>query len=246
MLTLLFQGKRQAYQLLLSHTSRRDDVGHTRLAAGDRTRLIKRYNVHFSGFFQRNSCLEQDSVFRAHAVADYNRNRRSQSQCTRAADNQYGNTSRQCESKRLSCQQPDNRCHHCDRDNRRDKHAGNPICNLGDRRFRRRRVADHADDLRQGGIFTDSGRLTAQITRLVDRCRRNRVTLCLIHRNTLAGQCCLVDRACSFQDHTVHRDIFTWAYNKYITLLYLVNRNLCFHSIPDDNSCLRCQFHQSL
>ena len=86
----------------------------------------------------------------------------------------------------------------------------------------------------------------AQITRLVDRCRRNRVTLCLIHRNTLAGQCCLVDRACSFQDHTVHRDIFTWAYNKYITLLYLVNRNLCFHSIPDDNSCLRCQFHQSL
>ena len=27
-----------------------------------------------------------------------------------------------------------------------------------------------------------------QITRLVDRCRRNRGTLCLIHRNTLPGE----------------------------------------------------------
>ena len=115
-----------------------------RLAAGDRTRLIQRYNVHFAGFLQRNRCLEQDSVFRAHAVADHNRNRRRQSQCARAADDQHGNTSGQRKSERLSSQQPDNRCHHCDSDNRRDKHAGNPVCNLGDRRFRRRRVADHA------------------------------------------------------------------------------------------------------
>ena len=71
--------------------------------------------------------------------------------------------------------QPDDRGHQRNADDNRNENAGNLVGDFGDGRFGCGCIADHADDLRQRGIFTDARRLTVQKAGLVDRGRRNGV-----------------------------------------------------------------------
>ena len=147
MLTFLFQSKCHLKQLLFAYAFRRNDIGYFRLSACDRTGLIECYDLYFSCFFQRNSCFKHNSMLCTHAVSDHDRYRSCKPEGTRAADNENRNRSCQGISEGLTCQHPHNKCDHCDRDNRRHKYTGNFVCDLGDRCFCSRRVADHPDDL---------------------------------------------------------------------------------------------------
>ena len=146
-LALSFQCISKSQKFFLRDTLCRYHIRYFRFPACDGSGLIQSYDLHFTGLFQRYRRLEHDSVLCTHSVTYHNGNRCRKSQCTRAADNEYGNTSCQCESNTLTCDQPYDNCNHCNRNNRRHKYPGYTVCNLCDRCFGCRRITDHLNDL---------------------------------------------------------------------------------------------------
>ena len=245
-LALSFQCISKSQKFFLRDTLCRYHIRYFRFPACDGSGLIQSYDLHFTGLFQRYRRLEHDSVLCAHSVTNHNGNRCGKSQCTRAADDQYGYTSCKRVAESLSGKQPYDRRNYRDQDNHRYKYTGNFICNLRNRRFCRSRIADHLNDLRKCGIFPNSGCLAFEETGLIHGCCRYLVTFCFVNRNTLSGKCCFIDCTGSFQHDTVYRYIFTRSYYKDIAFFHLVDGNLCLHTIFQDNSCLRSQLHQTL
>ena len=76
----------------------------------------------------------------------------------------------------LSGQKPDNGCDDRNRDDCRYKYAGNPVCDLSNRRFGGRRIADHFDDLGECGVFAYTGCLAADKSGLIDGGSGNKIT----------------------------------------------------------------------
>ena len=150
--------------------------------------FIKCHNLRFSGFFQRYSRLEENTVLCSHSVTDHNSNRSGKSKRTGTADHQYGYTPRQSKSHCLTGDKPCNNGYHCNGNNSRDKHTRYLVRNLCNGRFRRSRIADHLNNLRKRGIFTDSCRFTADKPRAVQRSGGNCVTDRFINRYALTCQ----------------------------------------------------------
>ena len=121
MFTLLFQIKSRLKQFFFAVSICRNHIRYLRFSTGDRSCLIQCYHIGFSGFFQRYGCLKHNTMSGTHAISYHDRHRSGQSQSTRAADYQNGNTSCQCKSHTLSGQQPDQDRSHCDRNNSRNK-----------------------------------------------------------------------------------------------------------------------------
>ena len=84
MFTLLLQRAGFPDQLLFRISVRGADVCHLRFAGGDGSGFVQRNDLYPAGVFQRFTGLEQDPVFRAHAVTDHNRHRGCQPQGTGA------------------------------------------------------------------------------------------------------------------------------------------------------------------
>ena len=245
MFTLLFQCSCQLQQCIFLVSRFAYQIRYSRFTTCDGSRLIQSHDLYSSGFFQRNSGFKQDTIFCSHTVTNHDCYRCGKSQCTRAADNQYGNTSCECVAESLSGKQPYDCCNYRDQDNHRYKYTGNFICDLRNRRFCRSRIADHLDDLRQCGIFPHSRCLTADKSGLVDRSCRYQVTLFFIHRDTLSGQRRFIDCTVSFQNLSIHRNTFTRADNKDISFFHLLDRYGDFFFSFDQNGCLRCQIHKT-
>ena len=146
-LALSFQCISKSQKFFLRDTLCRYHIRYFRFPACDGSGLVQSYDLHFTGLFQRYRRLEHDSVLCAHSVTNHNGNRCGKSQCARATDNEYGNTSCQCESNTLTCDQPYDNCNHRNRNNRRHKYPGYTVCNLCDRCFGCRRITDHLNDL---------------------------------------------------------------------------------------------------
>ena len=106
MLTFLLQSICQAQKFFLSHSLSRDHIRHFRFAACDRSGLIQRNDLCLARLFQRDGCLEHNTVFRSHTVSDHDRHRGCKPECTRAADDKHGDSSRKRKSDRLSRDQP--------------------------------------------------------------------------------------------------------------------------------------------
>ena len=245
MFALLFQCPCQFQQCFFIISWFAHKIRYPRLPACDGSCLIQCHNLHSSGFFQRNSGFKEDTIFRSHTVTNHDRYRCGKSQCTRAADDQYGYTSCKRVAESLSGKQPYDRRNYRDQDNHRYKYTGNFICNLRNRRFCRSRIADHLNDLRQCGIFPHSRCLTADKSGLVDRSCRYQVTLFFIHRDALSGQCRLIDCTVSFQDLSIHRNTLARANHKDISFFYLFDRYGDFFFSFHENGGLRCHIHKA-
>ena len=96
--------------------------------------LVQGNDARPARVLQTCGSFEQNAVFRAHAAADHDGDRRGKAQRTRAADDQYGNTSCQCIADILSGKQPYDRRNYRDQDNHRYKYTGNFICDLRNRK----------------------------------------------------------------------------------------------------------------
>ena len=224
----------------------RNDIRYLWLPAGDRPSLVKCHDLHLACFFQGNGGLEHDPVLRSHSISYHDRYRRRQAQRARAADYQYRDSSCQCKSYTLSRNQPYQDGYHRYAYYRRHENAGYPVCHLGNRRFGGCRVADHLNDLGKGRILPHPGGLAPKKSRMIQGCRRHRVSHFLVHRYALPGQRRFIDRAAAIQHDAIHGNILAWPYYKDVSLSHLVYGYFCLHAVSDDRRSLRRQLHQTL
>ena len=143
-------------------------------------------------------------------------------------------------------QQPHDRRHDGDRDDRRDEHARDLVGRLGDRRLRRRRVGDHADDLAERGVLADAGGFAAQEAGAVDRRGRHAVAGRLVDRDALTGEGGFVDGARAVQHGAVDRDALPGADDKDIAPFDLRGGDLHLFAVADDGRRLRREGHEAL
>ena len=190
--------------------------------------------------------FEQNAVFRAHAAADHDGDRRGKAQRTRAADDQHGNAPRKRKGEFPAQQQPDDCCDKRDGDDRRDEHTRNLVRRFGNRRFRRRRVGNHADDLAERGILADAGGLAAEEARAVDRRGGNAVAGGFIDRDALAGQRRFVDGACTIQHNAVNRDALARTDDEHVALANLRGGDFNLFAVTDHRRRLRRESHETL
>ena len=189
----LFQRGGKGQQIMTRQAVGGDKIRYTRLASGDGAGFIECDNLGLAGFFERNGGLKKNAVLCTQTVADHDGNRSRQAQRTGAADDQHGNAARQRETDRFAAEQP-NRCRKDGKsDDGRHKYAGYLVGNLCNRRFCRRRIGNHFDNLRKGRILADARGFAAQETGLIARCGGNAVANGFIDRNALSGQRRLVD-----------------------------------------------------
>ena len=101
------------------------DVGHARLALGDRPGLVEHDGVELVRGLERGAVADQDAVLGALAGADHDRRRRRQAERARAGDDQHGDEVEQGVGERglRSEGQPDDERERGDADDRRDEVA---------------------------------------------------------------------------------------------------------------------------
>ena len=233
-------------QLLLRHAGSGNEIRDLRLAGGDGAGLVECDDARPARMLKARGRLEKDAVLRAHAAADHDGHRRGQTQRARAADDEHGDAARQREGEFAPDEQPHDRRHDGDRDDRRDEHACDLVSRLGDRRLRRRRVGDHADDLAERGVLADACGLTAQEAGAVDRRGRHAVAGRLVDRDALTGQGGFVDGARAVQHDAVDRDALARADDEDITLFDLRGGDLHLFAVTDDGRRLRREGHEAL
>ena len=246
MLALLLQRGGQRQQLALGHALRGEDVGDLGLTAGDGASLIQRHDLGTASSLQRSGRFEEDAVLGTQAVAHHDGHRGGKAQRAGAADDQDGNAAGQCIAQLMAQQQPDDGGEHGNGDDGGYKEAGNGIGDLGDGGFGGGGVADHLNDLGQGGVLAHAGGLALQEARLVGGGSADLVALCFIHRDALAGQGTLVDGADALQHDAVHGDVLTGADDEDVAFLHLLNGDDHFRAVPQQGGSLRSQLHQAL
>ena len=246
MFTFFLQGKCHGEEFLFGDSICREQISNFRLAAGDRTGLVQGNDLNLAGLFKRNGSFEQDTISGPHSVADHDRYRSSKSEGTWATDNENGDTAGKSIAKFVSGQKPDDRSNDCNRNNCRNKNTGNAVCDFGDRSFGSGGITHHFDDLRECGIFADTGCFAFDKSGLVDGRGRNKISGCFVNRDTFTGKSRFIDGTGSLDDHAINRDIFARADHKDISLVDLFDRNGSFLVIAKNNGGLWGKLHEAL
>ena len=185
-------------------------------------------------------------MLRAQSVAHHDGHRRGQTQGAGAADDQHRDAPGQGVAYLPAQQQPDHKGRQGNGNDRRNEDARDLVGHLGNGGLGGGGVADHADDLGQGGILSHPGGPAGQEARLVEGRRRDRAARGLVHGNALAGEGSLVDGALALQDHAVHRDMLAGPDYKGIPGQHLTDGHLGLHPGPEHRGLLRRQLHQTL
>ena len=188
--------------------------------------------------------LEQHAVFRTDTCAYHDSDRRSQSQCARARDNQHRNRACERKARRFASQQPDNRRHERNPHNDRHKHACHLIRQLGDWRLGRACLLYQTDNLAQGRIVADTQCLHNNIAALGHGSADYGIADMLFDRHALAGDGAFIQIRAALSDLSVNRYGLTAAHDNEIANLYLLDGNLHGFTIADDFGSLRAQIHQ--
>ncbi len=246
MLALFFQGKCHGEEFLFRNSICREQICHFWLTTGDRTGFVQGNDLDFACFFKRNSGFEQDTVLGTHSVADHDRYRSGKSERAWTTDNENGNSAGKCIAEFMSGQKPDKRGENRDRDDCRHKNTGNTVCDLGDRSFGSSRVTYHFDDLGEGSVLADAGCFTFDKSGLVDSSSRNKISGGFVNRDAFACKGRFVDSTGSLDDHTINRDVFSWADHKDVSFVDLFDRDSSFLTVAENDSGLWREFHEAL
>ena len=233
-------------QRFFIHALRRDKLRRLTVTECDGAGFIERDDLHLAGFFERNGSFKQDAVFRAHAAAYHDGDRRREAKCARAADDEHGDAARERVAERLPNEHPDDERNNGDADDGRDEHAGNLIGDLRNRCFRGSGIADHADNLGKRGIFSNARCFAAQEAGLVHGRGGNSIAHGLIDRNALAGEGGFVDGAGAFQDNAVYGDILTGTHDEHIAAANLGNGHGDLLTVPHEHGGFRREVHETL
>ena len=188
--------------------------------------------------------LEQHAVFRTYTRADHDCDRRCQSQCARARDNQHRNRACERKARRFADQQPDDCCHERNTHNDRHEHACHLIRQLGDWRLGRACLLYQTDNLAQGRIVADTQCLHNNIAALGHGCADYDIADMLFDRHALTGDGAFVQIGAALGNLAVNRHGLTAAHDNEVANLYLLNRQLHGLTATDDLGGLRTQVHQ--
>ncbi len=145
----------------------------------------------------------------------------------------------------MACEQPDDRGYNCNGNNCWYENTGYTVGNLCNRSLGGSCVADHFNDLGEGGVLAYAGCLAFDETGLVYSSSGNKIAGRFVHRDALSCKGGLVDCAGTFQDHAVYWNVFTRADNEDIAFYHLVNGNGGFCAVTDDHGCLGGKLHQA-
>ena len=219
-------------------------VSYDRTAFGYGAGLIHDDRVYVVQILKRLGGLEQHAVFRADTRADHDRDRRSQSQCARARDNEHRDSARERKARRFTGQQPDDCRHECNTHNDRHEHARNLIGQLGNRRLGRACLLYQTDDLAQGRIVTDTRGFHDNIAALGHSCTDHGIADTLFDRHALAGDGAFIQISAALGNLAVNRHGLTAAHDNEVANLYLLNRQLHGLTATDNLGGLRTQVHQ--
>ena len=223
MVAAALERQRQREQVSRLHTEG-FYVGYDRTSFGYGAGLIHNNCVYVVQILERLRRLEQHAVFRADTRADHDCDRRSQSQCARARDNQHRNRACERKARRFADQQPDDCRHERNTHNDRHKHACHLIRQLGDWRLGRACLLYQTDDLAQSRIVTDTRRFHDNIAALGHGCTDYGVANMLFDRHALAGDGAFIQIRAALGDLAVNRHGLTAAHDNEIANLYLLNR----------------------
>ncbi len=187
MFRTLFERRRQA-QRAITVGGQRHDVGHLRLATGQRAGLVEGENGNFFRALQRLGVFDQNSGARALPGADHDRRRRRQPERARTGNDQHGHGIDQRLGEIAGIQPPADESRQRNRTDDRHEHRRNPVGQALYRRLRALRLADQADDPGQQGLFADPGCPAMQDPLAIGGRREHLVAQRLAHRHALAGQ----------------------------------------------------------
>ena len=167
-LRVSLHGRRKGENLVLSQ-SVDVDVGHRRLAFGQRARFVHDHNLDSSGGFDCCCVLEQDSALRTEAGTHHDRGRRRQAQSIRTGDDDNGDGEEDCLTEASAGEQPDDQGQRAADQRHQHQPEGSPIRQLLPGRFRALGLLDEFHNLGQGRVRADLCGTGTQRPVLVDR-----------------------------------------------------------------------------
>ena len=188
------------------------DIGHGRLAAGDRARLVEHHGAHTAQILQRLGTLEQNAHLGALAGTHHNGDGRGQTQCARAADHQHGHGGGERLVHAAGQCHPHYKGHDRDYKHHGHEHAGDLVGHAGDGRLGGVGVLDELDNLGERRVGAHTRGAEGKRARAVDRGRVDSVAGGLFHGDGLAGERALVHGRAALEHHAIDGDGLSGAY----------------------------------
>ena len=215
------RGARSAVATPLDH----QHLAYLGRALRDGSCLVENDRLHAVRGLQRLCRLHEDAVRSTASRPHHDGGRGGEPQSARARDNEHAD--RVGKSGRHTCadKHPDDEGDKRNRDDHGHEHARNLVGELFDRRLRACRLVDHAHDPGEHGVCAHALGAHGKPSRAVHRRTRNRSPHALFHRYAFARNDGLVDRARTFDHHSVDRHARTGANDEDIPRSHLIDRD---------------------
>ena len=187
MLRFHFQGVGLFQKFLFRDSFCRNDIGNLRFSFRNGAGFIHDGDIDFPCIFQGFAGFEEDAVFSAHAVAYHNGHRRCQAQGTGAGNDEDADGVFQGRGNRSAQQRPKNEYKDGNENHRRNEHRRYFVRNAGNGSLGGSGIADHADNLGEGGVLPYPKGPGADIPAGVHGGGAHRIAGFLVHRHRFAG-----------------------------------------------------------
>ena len=192
------------------------DIGHGRLAAGDRARLIEHHGAHAAQVLQRLGALKQNAHLGALAGADHNGDGRGQAQRARAADHQHSDGGGERLIHVAGQCHPHHKGHGRDHEYHRHEHAGDFVGQSSNGCLGGVGVLDELDNLGERRVSAHTRSAEGKRSGAVDGGGVDGGAGGLLHGDGLAGQCAFVHGRSALEYHAVDRDGLAGAHTQHL------------------------------
>ena len=223
------------------------DIGHGRLAAGDRARLIEHHGAHAAQILQRLGALKQNAHLGALAGAHHNGDGCGQAERTRTTDHQHGHCGGKCLVDAAGQRHPHRKGHDRDHKHHGHEYAGDLIGHAGDGRLGGVGVLDELDNLGERCLGTHPRGAEGKRARAVDGGGVNGGTGGLFHGDRLAGERTLVHGRAALEHHAIDGDGLSGAHAQDLAGKDTVDVDSGFGAVVgNDGRGLGCQVDERL
>ena len=212
MLARALQRGSQLEQRLFAHGGRAvsargsHNIGHGRLAAGDRARLIEHHGAHAAQVLQRLGTFEQDAHLGALAGAHHNGDGCGQAERARTTDHQHSDSGSERLVDAAGERHPRHKSHGRDHKHHGHKHTGDLISQTGDRRLGGIGVLDELDDLGKRRVGAHACGAEGKRASAIDRGSVDGIADGFLHGDGFAGERALVYGGGALEHHAVDGD----------------------------------------
>ena len=235
-LAALLEGRREPQQVGLLPARRGLDRGQCGPALGQGARLVDDQGVHLLEGLEGLRVADQHSKAGAPAHAHHDRHGSGEAQGARARDDEDAHRRHQPvgQARLGTHQRPHHEARRRDRDDRGHEVRRHPVRQSLDGRPAPLRLTDHADDLREEGVRTDTFGADHQRPGAVQGCADHAVAHALFHGHRLPAHHRLVHRAATIDHHTVDRDLLTRADAQAVVGLHAVEGDVRLAPVGGD------------